>query len=212
MRLLRLAALTALTALPLALSIAACTAQGSSTTVTGPTSPGGPLIPGLGNATDDGGPSPDPGGTDYDALFGPPTSTKTTANSLNGLWAGSSGLLGSDTRVVFSGSSITIAQKCSGSAVGLEVAAQVTSSSIKTLESKSAAPSSSAADGGKKSTGACSLSVTPLEVTRCTSTTDGNAESESAGTDGGCFFLSGTKLSFYDSGLLGPAKLTKLSD
>jgi hypothetical protein len=210
MRLLTLGSLGA----SLLLTLAACTAQGSSTTVEGPGgTSGAPVFPVVGDGTD-GGSTQDPGATDYEALFGPPASTSTTPNSLPGLWAGSAGISSADTRVQFSGTSMVVAQKCASQAIGLSVVAQVTASSIKTLESKSAAPSSSGgSDGGIKSSSICSLKVVPVEVPRCASTTDLDAQNESTSIDGGCFFLSGTKLSFYDSGaLIGPAKLTKLSD
>jgi hypothetical protein len=212
MRLLTLGSLGA----PLLLILAACTAQGSSTTVQGPGgTSGAPVFPALGDGTTDGG-TTDTGTTDYAALFGPPASTDTTPNSLNGLWAGTSGSSSTDTRVKFTGASIVIALKCGSNAIGIDVVAHVTSSSIKTLESKSYTPpptSGGTTGGTKTSASTCSLTVMPLEVPRCTSTTDTDADYESTMLDSGCFFLSGTKLSFYSStSLIGAAKLTKLSD
>jgi hypothetical protein len=212
MRLLTTATNAGLLAAPLLLVLAACTAQGSTTTVQGPGgTSGSPAFPDLDSGTTDGG-TTSTGVTDYEALFGPPASTDTTPNTLTGLWAGTAGFTNTDTRMQFTSTSIVIAEKCGTQTVGLTAVAHVTASSIKTLESKSASPSST---GGTKAAGGsgCSLKVTPLEVVRCTATTEANAQSESDSLTGGCFFLSGTKLSFYDStALAGPAKLTKLSD
>jgi hypothetical protein len=198
----------------LLLVLAACTAQGSTTTVQGPGgTSGSPAFPDLGSGTTDAG-TTSTGVTDYEALFGPPASTDTTPNTLTGLWAGTAGFTSTDTRMQFTSTSIVIAEKCGSQTVGLTAVAHVTASSIKTLESKSASPSSTSSDAGPtKSGNGCSLKVTPLEVARCTSSTDSDAQLESESITGGCFFLSGTKLSFYDStALAGPAKLTKLSD
>lgn len=197
----------------LSLCVAACTAQGSSTVVSGPSGePATPVFPGTGDGQGDGGTTP--GTTDYAALFGPPSSTDATPNSLTGLWAGTAGFSSTDTRMQFTSTSVVIAEKCGSDTVGLSVVAHVTASSIKTLESKSASPPpTSSTSGGTKTGAGCSLKVIPLEVARCTSTNDLDAQTESDSISGGCFFLSGTKLSFYDSSALaGPAKLTKLSD
>jgi hypothetical protein len=136
---------------------------------------------------------------DYDALFGPPASTDTTPNVLNGLWAGTAGTV--DSRLKFSSNSVLIARKCSANVVGLTVVAKVTSSSIKTLESKSI---SDAYCG--------SFDVRPLEIPRCISSSEGYAQNESYGLSDGCFFLSGTKLSFFQGSFVGDATFTKLSD
>ncbi len=213
MRLLTTATNAGFLAAPLLLVLAACTAQGSTTTVQGPGgTSGSPAFPDLGSGTTDGG-STSSGVTDYEALFGPPASTVTTPNTLTGLWAGTAGFGSTDTRMEFTSTSIVIAEKCGAQTVGLTAVAHVTAGSIKTLESKSASPSSTGGTGGTKTGSGCSLKVTPLEVVRCTSSTESNAQLESDSITGGCFFLSGTKLSFYDStALAGPAKLTKLSD
>ncbi len=204
-------------AAPLLLVLAACTAQGSTTTVQGPGGTSGSApFPDLDGGTTDGGTTTGSGATDYEALFGPPASTTTTPNTLTGLWAGTAGYgsTGTDTRMQFTSTSIVMAEKCGTQTVGLTAVARVTASSIKTLESKSASPTSTGSTSGATKAGAgCSLKVTPLEVVRCTSITDSNAQLESDSITGGCFFLSGTKLSFYDStALAGAAKLTKLSD
>ena len=216
MRLLTTAANAGFRAAPLLLVLAAaCTAQGSTTTVQGPGgTSGSPAFPDLSGGTTDGGTTTSSGTTDYEALFGPPASTDTTPNTLTGLWAGTAGFSGTDTRMQFTSTSIVIAEKCGTQTVGLTAVAHVSASSIKTLESKSASPTSTSGTSGVTKSGAgCSLKVTPLEVVRCTARTDSDAQLESDSITGGCFFLSGTKLSFYDaSALAGPAKLTKLSD
>lgn len=195
-------------AVPLLLSlcVAACTAQGSSTVVQGPGgSSGTPVFPGDG--TGDGGTTSDDASsnaTDYDALFGPPSSTVATPDSLDGLWAGTA-RGGTDMRLVLKPSSIVIAKHCSQTsttATGIVVVSQVTSSSIRTLESK-AAPGSAALT--------CALDVKPTEARRCTSAADVDAQVEGTNSVDGCFFLGGTKLNFYGTFLDG-ARLTKLSD
>jgi hypothetical protein len=217
MRLLTLSSFASFAA-PLLLTLAACTAQGSSTTVQGPGgTSGAPVFPALGDGTSDGGPAEGPAAaTDYAALFGPPASTDATPNSLNGLWAGTSGYSNVDTRLVFTGSSIVLALKCDADPIGISVVARVTSSSIKTLESKNwvAQKQPVGTSGGTKtSASSCSLGVVPVEIPRCTSVVDSDANYESTMLANGCFFLSGTSLTFYNSEpLVGPAKLTKLSD
>ncbi len=192
----------------IAMTIAACTAAGSTTTVQGPdgtsgTSGTAPVFPGATDGTD-AGTDMTTGPTDYTALFGPPASTKTTANSLNGLWAGTD--RGQrDTRMVFSASSVVIAKRChtsSTDASGIKVTSLVTSSSIKTLESQMAAGADAVT---------CDLSVKPAQVARCTSVTDSEAQIEASNGTSGCFFLNGTTLNFYGTFLDG-WKLTKLSD
>jgi hypothetical protein len=188
--------------------IAACTAAGSTTTVQGPDGTSGGTTPVFPPGQDDGTTTMTDGGTttspsDYTALFGPPASTKTTANSLNGLWAGTD--RGErDTRMVFSASSVVIAKRChtsSSDATGITVTSLVSASSIKTLESKMATGSDAVT---------CDLSVKPAQVARCTSATDSDAQLEASSYTGGCFFLSGTSLDFY--GTFDGWKLTKLSD
>lgn len=188
-------------------ALAACTATGSSTTVQGSSGSSGTPLPGFDDGTQaDGGtaqPTNNPGPTDYASLFGPPASTDATPNSLNGLWAGTDSS-SRDTRIKLAGNSIIIATKCGSTTSGVTVVARVTSSSIKTLESKtSAAPSSGGYD--------CSISITPVESVRCTSKLESDAKYEATSTTGGCFFLSGTTLNFYGTFLYG-TKLTKLSD
>ncbi|MEA2746864.1 MAG: hypothetical protein QOI41_1007 [Myxococcales bacterium] len=211
----RLPSNAAFLAAPLLVVLAACTAQGSTTTVQGPGgTSGNPVFPPATDGTGDGGTTTDTGTTDYAALFGPPASTDATPNALNGLWAGKSGYSSADTRLKFSGSSIVIALKCGLTAIGIDVVARVTASSIKTLESKTyTPPTTSTGQSGTKPSSSCAISVTPLEVPRCTSTTDTDASYESSSLTNGCFFLSGTSLTFYDSSALaGSATLTKLSD
>ena len=204
-------------AAPLLLVLAACTAQGSTTTVQGPGGTSGSApFPDLDGGTTDGGTTTGSGATDYEALFGPPASTTTTPNTLTGLWAGTAGYgsTGTDTRMQFTSTSIVIAEKCGTQTVGLTAVARVTASSIKTLESKSASPTSTGStSGATKSGSGCSLKVTPLEIPRCTSTVESDANYQSTMLDSGCFFLAGTKLTFFSSQVfIGDAKLTKLSD
>jgi hypothetical protein len=195
-----------LVAATFALSVlAACTATGSTTSVMGSSGSSGSPLPGFDDGTSkDGGTTPaDTGPTDYAALFGPPASTDATPNSLNGLWAGTDAS-SRDTRLKLSGNSLIIAKQCGSQTTGLTVVSRITASSIKTLESKSSPPSSG---GGTQ----CTISVTPIESVRCTSTTESNAQYEGTKTTGGCFFLSGTTLNFYGTFFNG-TKLTKLSD
>ena len=186
---------------------AACTAAGSSTIVGGPDGGTPADIEGGTVDTDGGTTGNDGGGTvDYASLFGPPASTNATPNSITGLWAGTDAG-GTDTRLVISASSLVIAKKCSSSSstppVGITVVSQISSSSIRTLESQM----------GPNSTGlTCGLDVKPVTLPRCTSLTETDAAIEGQGTTDGCFFLSGTKLNFYSSTLLHLTKLTKLSD
>jgi hypothetical protein len=188
-------------------AFAACTATGSSTSVQGSSGSSGTPLPGFDDSTQaDGGtalPTDNTGPIDYASLFGPPASTDATPNSLSGLWAGTDSS-SRDTRITLAGTSIIIANKCGSATTGVTVVARVTSSSIKTLESKSSTPSSSG-------TSNCSISITPVESVRCTSTTESDAQYEATNTTGGCFLLNGTTLKFYGTFLYG-TKLTNLSD
>jgi hypothetical protein len=176
-----------------------CTAAGSSTIFVdgdgGGSEGGSPFVfEDSGSTTKEGG-----GAVDYDALFGPPATTKTSPNSLTGTWAGTDNS-GEDTRLMLDASSLVLAKKCTTTAVGITVAAQITTSSIKTLESKSAG-----------SAGTCQVEVRPMESVRCVATTPSAASTEGDQTTGGCFLLSGTSLRFYGT-FLGGTELTKLSD
>lgn len=188
------ACLALLSALSVALlaSAVGCTATGS-TTVVASGNEGGTGLPGFDPASDDGGTTTsdagsDPQVDDYDALFGPPSVTTTTPDSLRGLWAGTSSS-GYDMRIRFGTSSIVLALRCgSAAAIGVSVAASVSSSTVKTLESKRTGATS------------CSISVTPDEIQSCTS-----AEPYD------CFTLKGTKVEL--SNFLGTSgSFTKLSD
>lgn len=136
-----------------------------------------------GTGTPDAGPTPGPGSTSgtppvapsYDALFAAPTTPALTPDSLNGVWAGS-GVYAGDLRLKISASSIVIALSCSSQpAVGLELAARITSSGISLLESKNV------------SVGGCRISAAPLDIPRCIV---GSADSS------GCYEVKGTVLSF----------------
>ncbi|MBX3192978.1 MAG: hypothetical protein KF819_38695 [Labilithrix sp.] len=174
------------------LALSACTAQGSETIIGGPaptsTNPFDQLNPPSGEGTPKETPST---AADYEALFGPPKSTKTTPNSLTGTWAGEfSG--GYDARFVFLSDALVVAKKCSSSSTtGVTVTAKVSSSSVKTLESKTS-PSGAT----------CQITVRPTELTDCSGT---SSKSDS------CFTLEGTSLSIQSS-VLGYIELTKLSD
>jgi hypothetical protein len=195
-----------LLAAPLLLVLVGCTAQGSTTTVTGPGgTSGAPAFPSTGDSSD-GGTTTDSGAgtTDYDALFGPPSSTVATPDSIDGLWAGTA-RGGTDMRLVLKPKSVVIAKHCSSAdtgATGIEIVSQVSTSSIRTLESKSAPGSAGLT---------CGLSVRPAEAKRCTSAADVDAQVEGTNSVDGCFFLGGTTLNFYGTFLDG-ARLTKLSD
>ena len=142
------------------------------------------------------------GEVDYAALFGPPTGSA-TPNSLMGLWSGTSARA-EDMRVKFGPTSIVVAIRCSGGGTrtaGLTIAAKVSSSSIKTLESKSVTSPS----GSSGSSGAfCGFELTPREVQNC----------DTGGGSGLCFYLTGTTLDLGDHELLltSSKPLTKLSD
>jgi hypothetical protein len=186
-----------------AVASTACVAQGSSTVFAG----GADASAAEPTPGDDGGDGAEAsaGPVDFDALFGAPASTVATPDSLDGVWAGTDPQA-IDTRLRITPSSLVIAIKCSGSpsALGIDVAARVTATSIKTLESKSARATS-------LSNGCGALEVRPGETVRCTSTSAGAAQMESQGKAGGCFFLQGTELSFF-GGVLFDGTLTKLSD
>lgn len=170
-----------------------CTATGSSTIVAGGNEGGASGFED-GTESDGGTTTKKDAGTseqvdDYDALFGPPSVTSTTPDSLKGLWAGA-GPAGQDMRLRFGTSSIVIALRCGSSpAVGASIAASISSSTIKTLESKKV---------GNPAT-SCGISVTPDEISSC------------ASASYPCFELKGTKLSlasFLDTS----GTFTKLSD
>lgn len=135
------------------------------------------------------------GSSEYDALFGPPESATVTEDTIGGLWAGQTSY--DDLRLKFTGSSITIALKCRTGTIGTKVAAQVSSASIRIVESQQV--------GNEYES--CSIKVRPQSIPRC--------QSE---YDSGCFVLAGTTLRFNDyaiftAGSYGPSgNLTKLSD
>jgi hypothetical protein len=191
-----------------AVALAGCTAAGSSTVV-GQPGTGTPETPPTGETPDGGQPS---AATDYAALFGPPASTSATPNKLNGLWAGESEQF-TDLRIKFDDDTFLIATRCNAdTVVGLTATARISSSSISILESKSAAPPPPPPGSlPTKYNPGCSINLKPVEITRCTSITQVEAENEGLSSEGGCFYISSTKLNFYNTFLSG-AKLTKLSD
>ena len=138
---------------------------------------------------------PPSGPSAYDPLFDAPASPVATAGVLSGLWAGST--YDADVRLKLGTSSIVIAVRCgSSAAIGLEVSAVITASSIRVLASKSIGPAAS-----------CGIKVTPQEIPRC-----------AAAPRIGCFDVKGTTLSFegiwlFSSGGSGPdSNFSKLSD
>ena len=82
--------------------------------------------------------------SEYDPLFTTPASASVTGNSLDGVWAGSMSNTDDDVRLVITPSAITIAVRCNSghsvgkiTTIGMTVNAVTSSSSIRTLESKS---------------------------------------------------------------------------
>jgi hypothetical protein len=181
--------------------IAGCTATGSTTIV------GQPGTGAEGGVVDmnDGGSSATSPQLDYEALFGPPTSSSVTPDSINGLWAGSSSQF-PDIRLKLSGTTLILAQHCSSGTAGLSAAARISASEIAILESKNTNVDNAPGPAG------CGFDVRPVDIARCMATTATAAESEGIASDSGCFFLSGTKLNFYGGSFLFDGKLTKLSD
>jgi len=154
----------------LGLAAAACTTtvQGTGTssssggtssgsTSGGTTSGGGTTSSGGTNATGGNtgatGSSSGAGAAEFAPLFGAPTSATITGSTLEGLWAGSASY---DQRVKITKTSITIAQKCGDEIVGVTVAASVTSTTIRVLESKDGASSYY-----------CSVSAQPIVIDAC---------------------------------------------
>jgi hypothetical protein len=169
-----------------------CSAAGSSTVIVSGTdggSEGGAINPfetdgGTNTGSDSGVAS-----EDYEALFGAPSVSTTTPDSVFGLWAGQTS--GNDMRVRFAKSSITVALKCgSAAAIGGSIAASVSSSAMKTLQSKTIG-----------NLGGCYLQLTPEQIPSCASV--GGASS--------CFTLTGTNLDVFGF-LHVSGNLTKLSD
>lgn len=93
-----------------------------------------------------------PGGG-YDALFAAPD-TKATPGTIHGLWSGS--IDSADLRMKLEPSKLTVAVRCGGSTAGVAIAAEVSETSIKTLES------------GTVKAGGCTVQVHPVEVKACT--------------------------------------------
>ena len=175
------------------------TGQGTSGSGMPGSSSDGTTVVGSGGTQLPPGTSSGSGGSDtssaYDALFDAPTTPSVTDDQLTGLWSGS--ISSSDVRLKLGTNTILIAVRCgSGPAIGVEVAARITMSSIKVLASKNAG-----------SIGGCGIEIRPQEIKRC---------GTSAGIE--CFDIKGTTLSFeaiwlFSSGGYGPqGDFTKLSD
>ncbi len=135
--------------------------------------------------------------TEFDALFDAPASSKTTA-TVRGIWAGSFGYSQADVRVKIEGSSITAAMRCNNrTTVGVTVAAKVTETSIRVLESKASGTGFSS----------CSVSFKPVSIPKCANT-----------NDIGCFTADDAILEFsgewlFQDSQTGPdPSFTKLSD
>lgn len=186
---------------PLAVSfLFACT---STVTGTGSSSSGGSGSPSSseGTATGGGTNTKTPSGetpsdtSEYEALFGPPESTSLTENSIGGLWAGQTS--SNDLRLKFTASSITIAMKCRTSTIGTKIAAQVSGTAIRIVESQQI--------GAEYDS--CSIKVRPLSIPKCESSTTYD-----------CFIVDGSTLYFqgatlFTAGGYSPSSgFTKLSD
>jgi hypothetical protein len=158
-----------------------------------------------GTAIDGGKSSALPTTSEYDVLFTTPASTTVTSTSLDGVWAGAMSNTEDDVRLVITPSKITIAVRCNSrlpghsTTFGLSVNAVTSSTSIRTLESKTA------------SGGSCSISIRPQTMARC-STGSGSTV---------CFDLTESGLDFGPNPLFsgdgstsyGPeATFTKLTD
>lgn len=134
---------------------------------------------------------------DYSALFGRPTTTDLTPDSLGGLWAGTMSSSHDDVRIKIEKSLVTIAIRCTtgsnrGSVMGIEVGAVVSGRSIRLTESKAMET-------------ICAPQVRPVTFEEC----------DDRGGD--CFHVSGTYLYFYGPLFTtideGPAStFTKVSD
>ena len=111
---------------------------------------------------------------DYASLFGAPSGAAT--DTIFGTWGGRVDQY--DTRWVFASDHVTIANKCGSQIAGVEVAASVSESEIRLLES---------ADAGDP---ACHVHATPLTISTCAS-----AEPQSTP----CFSRSGTTMTIYDT-------------
>ncbi len=132
---------------------------------------------------------------EYDALFGPPENNALTEGAIGGLWAGQAS--SNDLRLKITASSITIAMKCRTSTIGTKVAAQVSGTSIRIVESQQI--------GNEYDP--CSIKLRPLTIAKCGSTGDYS-----------CFDVAGTVLVFQSAPLFSAggytpdSQFTKLSD
>lgn len=171
------------------------TGQGPSSSSSGSTSGDGTMTSAGGTSTEEGS-SGSNGSSEYDAMFGPPESSEVTGGSIGGLWAGQTYY--NDLRVRIGASSITVAMKCRTGTIGTKIAAQVSSSSIRILESQQI--------GAEYSD--CTITVRPQTLDSCNNTANGYE----------CFSVSGTTLTFNGVRLFGSGSashddtFTKLSD
>jgi hypothetical protein len=132
-----------------------------------PAGSGGSSSPGVSGGST----TTDPGASlpsEYDSLFGAPSSTTVSANSIGGLWAGTMSNTSDDIRLVIKPSSITMAVRCNSghggvgqvTTIGMTVKAVVSATSIRLLESKTI--------GGPAS---CEIIVHPQTLPRCAAST-----------------------------------------
>lgn len=125
--------------------------------------------------------------SEFGALYEAPTGTSTA--SIHGLWGGAAE--GIDTRWVLAPDQITLAARCGARTVGVEVAAEVSATQIRFLESKQAGSQ------------ACFVSTKPLAFVACS--TDPVTPKEN------CFVHAQKQLTIHFS-VLDELVLTKLSD
>jgi len=138
---------------------------------------------------------------DFDKLFGAPSSTSLTPDSIAGLWAGTVG--DSDVRLKVTATSLTVALRCSSSsrAVGVEVAARIGAEGIRILESK-VSPN----DGSQPY---CRIDVKPVVIPVCTA---GTYAYECAGVKGTTLKIGPALFTTASSSYRTESEYTKLSD
>ena len=145
--------------------------------------------------------SVDPGTTPpvgkFDALFTLPGKAAITPDSVTGVWVGWMTKSQQEVRVRIAADGLVLAMQCRTGTVGIDVAAHVSSTTIRALEGRSTS-----------SSGYCSMTVSPFQLNQC------------AGPDSfRCFKLSGTTLTFQSAQIVNSLDLdypeptfTKLSD
>lgn len=141
----------------------------------------------MGTGSADGGPGssvaaadPGPPVNKFDALFVLPGKPVITPDSVTGVWVGWMTKSQQEFRVRISADGLVLAMQCRTGTVGVDVAAYVSPTSIRALESRSTSTS-----------GYCSMTVSPFQANVCTGTDTFN-----------CFTLSGTTLTFGNSSIV----------